>query len=217
MPVADPLDGYQGEQFGREQQFGGRVGFGRRPVVLVVDFFYGCTDPAYLGGGTVGEAVDRTAALLPAARAAGAPVIYTVTQYRADGRDAGFFGVKVPLLRLLQEGSKAVEIDGRVAQSPEDHIVIKKMASAFFGTPLQGLLAGLGTDTVIVAGCTTSGCVRASVVDACSSGYRVIVPRECVGDRAPGPHEASLFDMDAKYADIVGLDDVLRRLERLHD
>jgi len=209
--VAGPLDIYH------EQQFGGRVGFGRRPAVLVVDFFYGCTDPAYLGGGSVGEAVDRTAALLPAARAAGAPVIYTVTQYRADGRDAGFFGVKVPLLRLLQEGSKAVEIDSRVAPSLEDHIVVKKMASAFFGTPLQGLLAGLGRDTVIVAGCTTSGCVRASVVDACSSGYRVIVPRECVGDRAPGPHEASLFDMDAKYADVVGLEDVLRQLERLHD
>lgn len=216
MPVADPLDGYRGEELGREQQFGGRVGFGRRPAVLVVDFFYGCTDPAYLGGGTVGEAVDRTAALLRTARAAGVPVIYTVTQYRADGRDAGFFGVKVPLLRLLQEGSKAVEIDSRVAPFPEDHVVVKKMASAFFGTPLQGLLAGLGTDTVIVAGCTTSGCVRASVVDACSSGYRVIVPRECVGDRAPGPHEASLFDMDAKYADVAGLDDVLRRLERPH-
>ena len=207
--MPDPLDIY------REQQFGGRVGFGRRPAVLVVDFFYGCTDPAYLGGGGVGEAVDRTAPLLRAARAARAPVIYTVTQYRPDGLDAGLFGVKVPLLRLLQEGSKAVEIDSRVAPSPEDHILVKKMASAFFGTPLAGLLATLGLDTLIVAGCTTSGCVRASVVDACSSGYRVIVPRECVGDRAPGPHEAPLFDMDAKYADVVGLADVLRYLERL--
>ena len=95
----------------REQQFGGRVGFGGRPAVLVVDFFYGCTDPAYLGAGSVGDAVDQTAVLLPAARAAGAPIIYTVTQYRPDGLDAGFFGVKVPLLKLLQEGSKAVEID----------------------------------------------------------------------------------------------------------
>jgi maleamate amidohydrolase len=199
----------------REQQFGGRVGFGSRPAVLVVDFFYGCTDPAYLGGGSVGDAVDQTAALLPAARAAGAPIIYTVTQYRPDGLDAGFFGVKVPLLKLLQEGSKAVEIDSRVAPDPSDHVIVKKMASAFFGTPLQSLLASLGRDTLIVTGCTTSGCVRASVVDACSGGYRVIVPRECVGDRAPGPHEASLFDMDAKYADVVGAADVRRYIEGL--
>jgi|SRR6267378_1870946 maleamate amidohydrolase len=208
--MSDPLDIY------REQQFGGRVGFGRRPAVLVVDFFYGCTDPAYLGGGSVGEAVDRTAVLLSAARAAGAPIVYTVTQYRPDAADAGFFGVKVPLLSLLQEGSKAVEIDSRVAPSLEDRVVVKKMASAFFGTPLQGLLTALERDTIIVTGCTTSGCVRASVVDACSHGYRVIVPRECVGDRAPAPHEASLFDMDAKYADVVGLEDVLRWLERPH-
>jgi len=208
--MSDPLDIY------REQQFGGRVGFGGRPALLVVDFFYGCTDPAYLGGGSVGDAVDQTAALLPVARATGAPVIYTVTQYRPDGLDAGFFGVKVPLLKLLQEGSKAVEIDSRVAPGPNDHVIIKKMASAFFGTPLQGLLASLGRDTVIVTGCTTSGCVRASVVDACSGGYRVIVPRECVGDRAAGPHEASLFDMDAKYADVVGVADVRRYLEGLH-
>ena len=209
--MPDPLDIYL------EQQFGGRVGFGRRPAVLVVDFFYGCTDPAYLGGGSVGKAVDRTAALLPAARAAGAPIFYTVTQYRPDAADVGLFGVKVPLLKLLQEGSKAVEIDSRVAPSPEDHVIVKKMASAFFGTPLQGLLTALGRDTVIVTGCTTSGCVRATAVDACSSGYRVIVPRECVGDRAPGPHEASLFDMDAKYADVVGLEEVLRYLEGLND
>lgn len=208
--MSDPLDIY------REQQFGGRVGFGRRPALLVVDFFYGCTDPAFLGGGSVGDAVDETAALLPAARAAGAPVIYTVTQYRRDGLDAGFFGVKVPLLKLLQEGSKAVEIDSRVAPEPGDHVMVKKMASAFFGTPLQGLLAALERDTVIVTGCTTSGCVRASVVDACSSGYRVIVPRECVGDRAPGPHEASLFDMDAKYADVVNAGEVLRYLGGQH-
>ena len=208
--MSDPLDIY------REQQFGGRVGFGGRPAVLVVDFFYGCTDPAYLGGGSVGDAVDQTATLLPVARAAGAPVIYTVTQYRPDGLDAGFFGVKVPLLKLLQEGSKAVEIDSRVAPGPNDHVIVKKMTSAFFGTPLQGLLASLGRDTVIVTGCTTSGCVRASVVDACSGGYRVIVPRECVGDRAAGPHEASLFDMDAKYGDVVGVADVRRYLEGLH-
>ena len=208
--MPDPLDIY------REQQFGSRVGFGRRPAVLVVDFFYGCTDPAYLGGGSVSEAVDQTAALLPAARAAGAPVIYTVTQYRPDGLDAGFFGVKVPLLRLFQEGSKAVEIDSRVTPGPADHVIVKKMASAFFGTSLGSLLASLERDTVIVTGCTTSGCVRASVVDACSSGYRVIVPRECVGDRAPAPHDASLFDMDAKYADVVDTADVRRYLGGLY-
>jgi maleamate amidohydrolase len=201
--VTSPIDLQAARPIYRTHGFGNRVGFGDRPAVIVVDFFYGCTDPAYLGGDSVGTAVERTAVLLARARAAAVPVIYSVVAYRDDLRDAGWFGVKVPSLKALQLGTRAVEIDERVAAQPEDYIVWKKMPSVFFGTHLTTLLAHLRTDTLLVTGCTTSGCVRATVVDGCSYGYRVIVPRECVGDRAEGPHEANLFDMDQKYADVV--------------
>ena len=201
----------------RTHGFGHRVGFGQRPAVIVVDFFYGCTDPAYLGGGSVGAAVEQTAPLLARARAAGVPVIYSVVSYRDDLADAGWFGVKVPSLKALQLGSRAVEIDARVAARPEDHMVWKKMASVFFGTHLTTLLAHLRVDTLLVTGCTTSGCVRATVVDGCSHGYRVIVPRECVGDRAEGPHEANLFDMDQKYADVLPLAEVMEFLAEVRN
>jgi len=199
------------------QQFGHRVGFGERPAVIVVDFFYGCTDPVYLGGGNVSEAVEHTASVLPKARAAGVPVIYSTATYRGDLLDAGWFGVKVPSMKLLQEGSRAVEIDSRVARQPEDFVISEKMPSVFFGTNLTILLTRLQIDTLIVTGCTTSGCVRATVVDGCSSGYRVIVPRECVGDRAQVPHEVNLFDMDQKYADVVPLQEVISYLESITD
>ena len=203
--MTSPIDLHAALPIYRTHDFGHRVGFGDRPAVIVVDFFRGCTDPAYLGGGNVGEAVEQTAVLLGKARAAGVPVIYSLVSFRADLADAGWFGVKVPSLRALQLGTPAVEIDERVAAQPEDHQVWKKMASVFFGTHLTMLLAHLRIDTLVVTGCTTSGCVRATVVDGCSYGYRVIVPRECVGDRAMGPHEANLFDMDQKYADVVSL------------
>jgi nicotinamidase-related amidase len=206
--VTSPIDLAGARPIYRTHGFGNRVGFGDRPAVIVVDFFYGCTDPAYLGGGSVASAVEHTAALLPHARAAGVPVIYSIVSYRPDLADAGWFGVKVPSLKALQPGTRAVEIDARVAAQPDDHVVWKKMASVFFGTHLTTLLAHLRVDTLLVTGCTTSGCVRATVVDGCSYGYRVIVPRECVGDRAAGPHEANLFDMDQKYADVVSAADV---------
>jgi len=199
------------------QQFGNRVGFGERPAVIVVDFFYGCTDPVYLGGGNVSEAVEHTASVLPKARAAGVPVIYSTATYREDLLDAGWFGVKVPSMKALREGSRAVEIDSRVALQPEDFVIAKKMPSVFFGTNLTILLTRLQIDTLIVTGCTTSGCVRATVVDGCSSGYRVIVPREFVGDRAQVPHEVNLFDMDQKYADVVPFQEVISYLESITD
>src|SRR5262249_18386125 len=117
--------------------------------------------------------------------------------------------------KTFQAGTKAVLIDERVTPGPEDHIIPKKMASVFFGTHLPMVLAHLRVDTLIVTGCTTSGCVRATVVDGCAHGYRVIVPHECVGDRAIGPHEANLFDMDQKYADVVETADVMRYLDSI--
>ena len=197
----------------RTHGFGNRIGLGDRPAVVVVDFFYGCTSEEFLGGPHVSAAVDRTAALLPAARAVGVPVIYSTVTFRDDLADAGWFGVKVPSIKTFQAGTKAVLIDERVTPGPSDHIIPKKMASVFFGTHLPMVLAHLRVDTLIVTGCTTSGCVRATVVDGCAHGYRVIVPHECVGDRATGPHEANLFDMDQKYADVVETAEVMRYLE----
>jgi nicotinamidase-related amidase len=181
--------------------------------VVVVDFFYGCTSEEFLGGPHVSAAVDRTSDLLPAARAAGVPVIYSTVTFRDDLADAGWFGVKVPSIKMFQAGTKAVQIDERVTPGSQDYIVPKKMASVFFGTHVPMILSHLRVDTLIVTGCTTSGCVRATVVDGCAHGYRVIVPHECVGDRATGPHEANLFDMDQKYADVVATAEVMRYLE----
>jgi len=199
----------------RTHGFGNRIGFGDRPAVVVVDFFYGCTSEEFLGGPHVSAAVDRTAALLPAARAVGVPVIYSTVTFRDDLADAGWFGVKVPSIKMFQAGTKAVLIDERVTPGPDDHVVPKKMASVFFGTHLPMVLAHLRVDTLIVTGCTTSGCVRATVVDGCAQGYRVIVPHECVGDRAAGPHEANLFDMDQKYADVVETAEVMSYLDSI--
>lgn len=196
----------------RTHGFGNRIGFGDRPAIIVVDFFYGCTAEEFLGGLHVSAAVEETARLLPAARAVGVPILYSTVTFRDDLADAGWFGVKVPSIKVFQAGTRAVVIDERVAPGPHDHVIPKKMASVFFGTHLPMLLAHLRVDTLIVTGCTTSGCVRATVVDGCAHGYRVIVPRECVGDRAPGPHEANLFDMDQKYADVVGTAEVMTYL-----
>ena len=115
-------------------------------------------------------------------------------------------------MRYLAEGSRWVEVDPRLRRRPTEILVNKKYASAFFGTALASTLNALRVDTLIVAGCTTSGCVRATVVDGLQYGLRVIVPRECVGDRAPGPHEANLVDIDGKYGDVMPLARVLAKL-----
>ena len=124
-------------------------------------------------------------------------------------------GKKAPSLLELKLGSDLVELDPRIRRAPEDLLLIKKYASAFLGTPLSATLVTRGVDTLIVTGCTTSGCVRASVVDALSHGFRPIIPHEAVGDRAEEPHEANLFDMDSKYGDVVSLADALAYLEEL--
>jgi maleamate amidohydrolase len=123
--------------------------------------------------------------------------------------DAGVFAKKVPSLAILQYGSPMIEVDARIKPLAGEKVLTKKYASAFFGTSLDLDLRLLGVDTVILAGCTTSGCIRASAVDSLQYGYQTIVVREAVGDRAPGPHEANLFDIDAKYGDVVELADAL--------
>ena len=122
---------------------------------------------------------------------------------------------KIPALLVLEPGSEWVEIDPRIAPAEGEQVLSKHFASAFFGTTLGNLLSTAGCDTVVVTGASTSGCVRATAVDALQHGYRVVVPREAVGDRNPTAHDANLYDIDTKYGDVVGLDDVVAHVEEL--
>ena len=185
------------------QNFGNRLGFGEKPALLIVDFVNGFTDPAKFGGGNIGEAIEATAPLLARYRAAGAPIAHTRVVFADDGADANLMCLKVPALTSLTEDAPESRIVDALAPRPGEIVVRKRVPSAFFGTDLAPALARHRVDTVMVAGCTTSGCVRASVLDALCHGFRPMVVRDCVGDRALGPHEANLFDMGQKYADIV--------------
>jgi maleamate amidohydrolase len=196
--------------------FDGKVGYGRNPAVVVIDFTLAYTTPGslFFAEGVV-RAVADTVPLLQAARAAGIPVIHTKVMYHPSGADGGWFVRKVPALRKLVPGEPLAEIDPKVAPLAEEVVIVKQYPSPFFGTPLAPMLATLGVDTLILAGCSTSGCVRAGALDGVQHGYRVIVPRECVGDRHDGPHDANLFDINAKYGDVVGRDEVIQYLANL--
>lgn len=186
-------------------------------AIVVVDLTRGFTEDSFPSGADLTEVVGATGELIEAARSAGVPVVFTAIAYtpaEAAG-DAVVWLQKAQGMRALLEGSEEVEVDPRLPREPQDHLIVKKGASAFFGTSLAALLTGLGRDTVLVCGATTSGCVRATAVDAVQSGFSVLVPRECVGDRAPGPHEANLFDIQAKYGDVIGLKDAVAYLDGL--
>ena len=196
--------------------FHGRAGFGDRPALIVVDVNVGFTDPASPLACDLDEVVEAIGRLLDEARRAGIPVVYTTVSYgEGDRVAAAAFIDKVPALLTLEAGSRWVEIDPRVAPRAGEPVLNKLFASAFFGTPLASLLAAAGRDSLIVTGASTSGCVRATVVDALQHGYRPIVPRDAVGDRNPAAHESSLYDIDAKYGDVVSVDDVVEHLEEL--
>jgi nicotinamidase-related amidase len=198
-------------------RLGERVGYGERPAVLVVDLQIGFTAPEISPvAGELGAVIAATNRVLAAGRAAGVPAYFTIIGYDTRCQDdAGLWPRKGPYLRTLTLGSELVKLDPRLERLPSDLVLVKKYASAFFGTHLAPMLAAKGVDTVVVTGCTTSGCVRATIVDALGYGFRPIVPVEAVGDRADEPHEASLFDIDAKYGDVVSLDEVLGYLARL--
>jgi maleamate amidohydrolase len=191
---------------------GGRVGLGERPGVLVVDLQNGFTDPASALGGDLDDVVAATASLLTVARRYGLPVAYTAVEFQEGHLDRLVWLRKMPGLASLIAGSRWCEIDERVKPGPGEPVFGKQAASAFFGTSLVSFLLSAGVDSLIVTGCVTSGCVRASVVDAVSWGLRTIVPAECVGDRAAGPHDWNIFDMDSKYADVESLDSVIDAL-----
>lgn len=198
----------------RQQNFGNRIGFGRRSALLVVDFTVGFNDPALFGGGNIDAAIRRTVELLAFFRERRLPIAYTRVVYADDGSDAGIFCMKAPNLKTLTETHPAGQIVPELAPRPGELIVRKTQASAFFGTNLAPWLVRQAADTVVVAGCTTSGCVRASVVDAISHNFRTVVAADCVGDRALAPHEANLFDMAQKYADVLESAGIIRELPK---
>ena len=193
--------------------FDTRLGFGKKPAVIVIDFIRAYTTPGapFFGQGVV-DAVDHSVPLLAAARKAKVPIIYTKVLYHPSGMDGGLFVKKVPALRMLVEGEPLAEIDPKIPPAPEDLVIVKNYPSCFFGTSLQSTLMGLGIDTVILIGCSTSGCVRAAAIDAIQYGYNVIVPRECAGDRHDAPHDANLFDINAKYGDVLPKAEVIAYL-----
>lgn len=196
--------------------FHGRSGFGERPALVVVDMNLGFTDPRSPLACDLEDVVASIGQLLRGSRAAGFPVIYTTVAYDEAGKQAAAaFIDKVPALLTLQAGTRWVEIDPRIAPRPGEPVLTKLFASAFFGTALASLLVAAACDSVIVTGASTSGCVRATVVDALQHGYRPLVPREAVGDRNADAHEASLYDIDAKYGDVVFCEEALAYMEDL--
>ncbi len=195
---------------------GARVGLGESPAILVVDMTRSFTDPDHPVGSDQTVALEAIGRLLAAARARQLPIIYTTLAFLDQTRDAATWGQKMPALRALRvDDAASMEIDPRIAPGPDDFVLNKRAPSAFFGTGLVSMLIPMRIDTLIVAGCATSGCIRATVVDGLSYGYRVAVPAACVADRATGPHDANLFDMDSKYADVMQLDEVIGYLEAL--
>jgi maleamate amidohydrolase len=195
--------------------FSGRLGWGARPALLVVDLVRAYTEPGgpFLLPGP-GPAVAATAALVDAARAGGHPVVWTVVRYTAGLADGGLFVRKVPALGAFADDAEGGwgEIAPPLKPEPAEPVVAKQYASAFFGTSLAATLHAAGVDTVVVAGVSTSGCVRASATDALNHGFRPLVVRQACADRSPALHENNLADLDAKYADVIDLDEAVDRL-----
>lgn len=193
-------------------RLGQAFSLGQQPAILVVDFSRGFTDPECALGASMTAEVNATKRVLDAARERDVPVIFTTIGFEPSLKDGALWTQKIPALGDLQIGGKWVEIDPRLERHEEDTVILKKGASAFFGTNLSAILATQKIDTVVLCGATTSGCIRATAIDLLQYGYPTLVPRECIGDRAPEPHEANLVDIQAKYADVVSVEDALSYL-----
>ena len=198
----------------RHEGFHGRAGFGRRPALLVVDINVGFTDPASPLACELEDVVAAIRRLLDEARRAALPVVYTTVSYgEGDKVAAAAFIDKIPALLTLEAGSRWVEIDPRLAPAGGGARAEQAVRLGVLRDAALELLDSARCDSLVVTGASTSGCVRATVVDAFQHGYRTIVPREAVGDRDPAAHEANLHDIDAKYGDVVSVEDVVAHLE----
>ncbi|MDH2384295.1 isochorismatase family protein [Bradyrhizobium sp. CER78] len=197
----------------RRQGFGQDLDIVAPFGLLIVDFVNGFLDPVVFGGGNIAAAMEKTVGLVGEARRRGWPVAHSRIVFADDDADRNVFAMKVPGLLALKEGSSNSAIVSQLAPETDELVVRKTVPSAFFATGLAPWLTQRGVRTLVVAGCVTSGCVRASVVDAMSLGFLPLVVRDCVGDRAIGPHEANLFDMSEKYAVVMDLSDTLELVE----
>ena len=179
--------------------------WGTRPALVLIDFAQAYFDEAYplFGGEGCQSALDNAAILAPAARKAGIPVIFTEVKYQPGGSDGGAFYSKVPALSCFDAGTDSQRLADGLLMTTQDILVSKQYPSAFFGTSLDATLRWLKVDTLLLTGVTTSGCVRATCIDSISNGFVTLVVSDAVGDRAQGPHDANLYDMSAKYADLL--------------
>lgn len=198
----------------QRQGFGAKLEPAAPYALVIVDFVNGFADPALFGGGNIGEAIQATVPVLAHAREQGWPVAFSRIVFADDDADGNVFTMKVPSLLDLKEDNEASQVVPELAPRRHELVVRKTVPSAFFGTQLAPWLTQRGVCSVLIAGSTTSGCVRASVVDAMSLGFRPIVLSDCVGDRAIGPHEANLFDMQQKYAMVASWNETLPALNR---
>ena len=206
MTVQELADDY------RLAGFSNRLGFGSRPALVVVDFCRAYLDeqsPLYAG---VEDARASCVRVLAAARAAQIPVLHTRVEFQPGGADGGVFFRKVGALECFVRGNPLGDYGEGLEPAEDETVVVKQYASGFFGTSLASTLTSLGIDTLIITGVSTSGCVRATALDACQHGFVPIVVRDACGDRDPQVHEANLFDLDAKYADVVSEQEVLDEL-----
>ena len=215
----DPLDALRiamaavDDYYKQRGIFQGRFGFGRSPALVVIDMALGWTDAAYAGGSArLDSSIDAIRRLLPAARSKKLPVCYTTSPPWQKPQFKSAMDLS-PRFRKWDE--RACAIDERVAPLPEEYVLYKEHASAFAGTPLIGHLTARRIDTLLITGCSTSACVRATATDAKSLGLRPIIIREAVQDRSEVAHEWTLFDIQARFADVVSLDETLAYLGTL--
>jgi len=195
--------------------FGGSLEFGAKPAVISIDLMRCYFDPASSFCLPSEDCLESSARVIAVARRLGVPVIHTRVVFGADGIDGGVFLQKIPALRGLIGDVAMNEIMPNVKPLSDELVIVKQYASAFFGTSLSSTLRTMGVDTVLILGVTTSGCIRATAVDAVQLGFIPIVVRESVDDRGPAPHEANLFDLQAKYAEVLSEGEAIANMEKI--
>jgi len=201
-------------EFFRERGFGLKMGFGKHPALIVIDIIKAFTDAQRPLGANLDSQIAPVQKLISACRDRDIPIIFSSVRYdEADTRDAGIWRLKQKGVFDLAADTDGHEVDPRLEVRPSDSVLMKKYASCFFGTDLIPRLACRGIDTLIITGCTTSGCVRATAVDSVQNGFRPMIVEEAVGDRSKAAHEQSLFDLNAKYGDVVSLQETLDYLK----
>ena len=198
-----------------KSKLGGKVGFGKRPAIIVIDLQKGFTLPDAIAGGDMTETVENVNELTEAAREKNVKVIYTRVGYEKGGMDLGVFGHKAFVLRDFTRDTSDYEMDDRLKIHEGDIIYEKHWPSVFFGTHLVQMMTTMHIDTCILTGCTTAGCVYASCVDSCSYGYRTVVVEDGVADRAQDTHKMFLWNMGQKYADIMSVKETIAEIEKI--